>query len=110
MDKEKEHMKQGQDLNKDLTAASKCGKNLSRRTFIKTAAVGGIAIASAAGIIKAAKTLAEEEAKKREYAAYANDEMQQDKIMKDKKYVLMTKEEKGKMLKMFADNYKYEQA
>ncbi|MBI5893370.1 MAG: twin-arginine translocation signal domain-containing protein [Deltaproteobacteria bacterium] len=107
MNKNKE---QGQDLNKGLTAVSKCGKTLSRRTFIKKAAVGGIAIASAAGIIKAAKTLAEAEAEKREYAAYVHDELQQDKIMKDKKYVLMTKEEKEEMLKMFADNYKYEQA
>lgn len=78
-------------------------KNPSRRSFIKKVVVGGIAVASVAGAAKKiAKWAADDAANK----ANLNDDLRQDKIIMQKKYVLMTKKEKERMIKMFADSYK----
>ncbi len=89
-------------------AASESSRNLSRRGFIKKAVIGGIAVTSVAGLTKMAVSLAEEDAQKKAHLAQINDEIRQERIMKDKKYVTMTKEEKKNMVQMFVDNYKYE--
>lgn len=78
-------------------------KNPSRRSFIKKVVVGGIAVASVAGAAKKiAKWAADDAANK----ANLNDDLRQNKIIMQKKYVLMTKKEKERMIKMFADSYK----
>lgn len=78
-------------------------KNPSRRSFIKKVVVGGIAAASVAG---AAKRIAKWAANDAANKANLNDNLRQDKIITQKKYVLMTKKEKEQMVKTLVDSYK----
>lgn len=78
-------------------------KNPSRRSFIKKAVAGVAAITSFAGI---AKIIAGKAAKDAANRANLNDDLRQDKIMTQKKYVLMTKKEKEQMIEMLTDSYK----
>ena len=78
-------------------------KNPLRRTFIKKAVVGGIAVVSTASLAKKVSSMASADSANK---AYLNDDIQQDKIMMQKNYVLMTREEKEQMVKTLADSYK----
>lgn len=76
----------------------------SKRAFMKKALIGGIAAVSTAAVAK--KLISSEAAgKKNTQKAYVNDELMQDKIMKDKQFVLMTREEKDQMVQMFVSDY-----
>lgn len=80
------------------------GVDYSKRAFMKKALIGGIAAVSTAAVAK--KLISSEAAgRKNTQQAYVNDELMQDKVMKDKEYVLMTKEEKERMVQMFESDY-----
>ena len=81
--------------------------NLSRRHFIKKAVIGGIAAISTASI---AKKVVSMESEKTQREAYIKDEFRQDMVLKDKKFVLMTDDEKRQLVDMFVSNYYKEQA
>lgn len=98
MDKEEE-----QKVGKDFIDADKVSKNLSRRTFIKKAVVGSIAVASTAGLAKKLISMDAEDAANK---ACLKDELQQDRVVAQQKYVLMTKEEKEQMVQMLVNSYK----
>lgn len=78
-------------------------QNPSRRSFIKKAVAGVAVTTSVAGIAKIVTGKAAQNAANK---ANLNDELTQDRIMRQKKYVLMTKEEKERMIKMFVDGCK----
>lgn len=78
-------------------------KNPSRRSFIKKAVVGGVVVASGAGLAKTAASLASKSAANN---VNLNDDLRQDNIMMQKRYVLMTKQEKEQMVKMLVNSYK----
>ncbi|MBI5234103.1 MAG: hypothetical protein HY880_07095 [Deltaproteobacteria bacterium] len=80
--------------------------DFSRRAFIRTALIGGIAVASGAAIAKKVSSLSPNN---NPQSAYLDDGLQQDNLMKGKEYVLMTRKEKEQMAKMFEDEY-YKQA
>ena len=77
----------------------------SRRSFIKKSLLLGVAVATTAAV---AKKVASVTAPRQDLrGAYLNDELQQDKVMKGKEYVLMTRDEKDQMIQMFEKEYKY---
>lgn len=80
------------------------GVDFSKRAFIKTALIGGIAVASGAVI---AKKIVSNIPNTGLTKASVNDELQQDRVMKDKEFVVMSKEEKDRMVQMFESEYKY---
>ena len=80
------------------------GVDFSKRAFIKTALIGGIAVASGAVI---AKKIASNIPYTGLTNASVSDELQQDRVMKDKEFVVMSKEEKDRMVQMFESEYKY---
>ncbi len=80
------------------------GVDHSKRAFLTKVLIGGVAAVSTAAIAK--KLISSEAAgKKNTQQAYVNDEIMQDKTMKDKEYVLMSREEKEKMVQMFVSDY-----
>ena len=79
--------------------------DFSKRLFlIRTLAVG-IAASASAGLTKMVASSASENISRRR-AAYISDELQQERVMSNQQYVLMTDEEKRDMLKEILDNYK----
>ncbi|MDO8445177.1 MAG: hypothetical protein Q7T53_03575 [Deltaproteobacteria bacterium] len=82
----------------------KNGTDFSRRAFIKKTLLIGVAVASTAAV---AKKVASVTPRQDLRGAYLNDEIQQDKVMKGKEYVVMSKEEKEQMLQMFVKEYQY---
>ncbi|MBI4745886.1 MAG: hypothetical protein HY786_04940 [Deltaproteobacteria bacterium] len=80
------------------------GVDFSKRAFIKTALIGGIAVASGAVI---AKKIVSNIPNTGLANASVSDELQQDRVMKDKEFVVMSKEEKDRMVQMFVSGYKY---
>ena len=74
-----------------------------RRNFLKKAALGGLAVASTAGI---AKKVVDVTSKVDVRKAYLNDVLPGDKVWKKRKYVTMTEAEKNQMVQMFAEDYK----
>lgn len=80
------------------------GVDFSKRAFIKTALIGGIAVASGAVI---AKKIASNIPNTGLTKASISDEVQQDRVMKDKEFVVMSREEKDQMVKMFVSEYSY---
>lgn len=80
------------------------GVDFSKRAFIKTALIGGIAVASGAVI---AKKIVSNIPNTGLTNASVSDELQQDMVMKDKEFVVMSKEEKDRMVEMFEREYKY---
>lgn len=80
------------------------GVDFSKRAFIKTALISGIAVASGAVI---AKKIVSNIPNTGLTNASVSDELQQDMVMKDKEFVLMSKEEKDRMVEMFEREYKY---
>lgn len=75
--------------------------DFSRRAFIKTALIGGVAVASGAVIAKKVSSLSPNKNPNN----ILNDDLQQDTLMKGKEYVLMTSKEKEQMVRMFEDEY-----
>lgn len=78
-------------------------KSLTRRTFIKTAVIGTAVATSSAGLSKIITSAAPEGMRPR---MHTNDDIQQEKVMLGKEYVLMTEEEKKQMLQMLIKDYK----
>lgn len=76
--------------------------DFSRRAFIKTALIGGVAVASGAAIAKNISSLSPNN---NPQSANLDDGLQQERLMKDKEYVLMTRKEKEQMVRMFEDEY-----
>lgn len=82
------------------------GVDHSKRAFLTKVLIGGVAAVSTAAI---AKKVVSSSSHKDVKSAYLKDEQMQDKVMKDKEYVLMTSEEKEHMVQMFVSDY-YKQA
>lgn len=82
------------------------GVDHSKRAFLTKALIGGVAVVSTAAI---AKKVVSSSSVKDVKGAYLKDEQMQDRVMKDKQYVLMTSEEKEQMVQMFVSDY-YKQA
>ena len=78
-------------------------KSLTRRTFIKTAVIGTAVATSSAGLSKIITSAAPEGMRP---GMHTNDDIQQEKVMLGKEYVLMTEEEKKQMLQMLIKDYK----
>lgn len=89
---------------KDINEVKKEGIDYSRRAFMKKALLTGIAVATTAAITK---KVVEAVPKHDLRDAYLNDDLQQDKVMKDKKYVLMTTEEKEQLVQTLVSEYRY---
>jgi len=78
-------------------------KSLTRRTFMKTAVIGAVVATSSAGLSKVITAAAPKAMQPR---MHTNDDIQQEKIILGKEYVLMTEEEKKQMLQMLIRDYK----
>ena len=96
-------IKDKQEIKDDKNA--KEGKvDVSRRIFIKSTAALGV-VAASAGV---SKVLVSEPSdtiiRKRANINYANDDLQQERVMSQKQLVLMTDEEKKQMLKEILHN------
>ena len=89
---------------RDIIEVKKEDVDYSRRSFIKKTLLLGVAVASTAAVAKKVSSVVPRQDIK---GAYLNDEVQQDLVMKDKQYVLMTKEEKDQMVQMFEKEYRY---
>lgn len=79
----------------------------SRRNFLKKAAIGSVAVAATAGIAKKVVDVAVEKGSRGSDAHYLS---QGDKTFQGREYVEMTEAEKNQQVRMFVDNYKYENA
>ncbi len=77
----------------------------SRRDFFKKAAIGGVSIAGAAGVVKLADSAKTERDLQ---AAYLRDVASGDRILQEREYVVMTAKEKEDMVRMFEENYRQE--
>ncbi|MBI5328586.1 MAG: hypothetical protein HZB80_09925 [Deltaproteobacteria bacterium] len=75
----------------------------ARRAFLKQAVVGGIAVSSTAWLAKTVVAAVSENNSER---ANLNDNLQQERIMMEKEYALMTKREKKQLVQMFINSYK----
>ena len=89
---------------KDIAGIKNDGTDFSRRAFIKKTLLVGVAVASTAAV---AKKVASVTPRQDLRGAYLNDELQQDRVMKDKEFVVMSKEEKERMVQMFVGEYSY---
>ncbi|MBI5286499.1 MAG: hypothetical protein HY878_02775 [Deltaproteobacteria bacterium] len=76
--------------------------DLSKRTFIKQTLIGGAAIASSAGLSKLIISTA---VPLYPQWMYMNDLTAADMILMQRQYVVMSKEEKDQMIRMFIENY-----
>jgi len=78
------------------------GKGVVRRSFLKKAALGSLAVTASAGLAeKIVSTAAKVDAKK----AYLNDVVPGDKVWQSREYVTMTSDEKNRLVQMFVENY-----
>lgn len=84
--------------------AKREGVDFSKRAFIKTAIIGGVAVAAGAVI---SKKITSNIPKTKLASAYVDDDLQQDRVMKDKEFVVMSKEEKEQMVKTIVGEYSY---
>ena len=87
---------------KDIVGIKNDGTDFSRRAFIKKTLLVGVAVASTTAV---AKKVASVTPRQDLRGAYLNDDIQQDKVMKGKEYVVMSREEKEQMLQMFVNDY-----
>lgn len=78
-------------------------KDISRRIFVKKAVIAGIAVTSAAGLTKAVSSVVSQNSLGKNSS---QDDIQQDKIMFNKKYVLMSEEEKKQTVQILIRSYK----
>lgn len=84
----------------------------SRRRFIKGALVGGIAVSTSGGLTRMVTGLTGVDALNLYTKGFGvgvdmpyPDDLHQERIMKGKKYVMMTDEEKKEMIEFFTNNY-----
>lgn len=89
---------------KDDKTAEEANVDVSKRTFIKAAALGVVAAGAAFSTILISKA-SDTALSKRVKTAYMNDDLQQDKVMSQKQLVLMTDEEKKQMLNEILHDY-----
>ena len=89
---------------KDDKNAKEGRVDISRRIFIKAAAALGVAAASAGVSMKLVSASSDTIIRKRANLNYANDDLQQERVMSQKQLVLMTDEEKKQMLKEILHN------
>jgi len=78
--------------------------DIAKRMFIKKAAAA-VGVVAAAGLMKTFIS-ASSDTISRNRAKYANDDLQQEKVMSQKQCVLMTDSEKKQMLEEILDNHK----
>ena len=97
----------GEYMIKDDKNAKEGKVDVSRRIFIKAAAAIGV-VAASAGV---SKILVSESSdtiiRKRANTNYANDDLQQERVMSQKQLVLMTDEEKKQMLNELLHDYHF---
>ncbi len=77
--------------------------DLSRRNFLKTAAVAGLSVATTAGLAKRVSSLVLDDVPRGASPDYI---LKGDRIMTKRKYVLMTEAEKRTLVRTFTVNYK----
>jgi hypothetical protein len=77
--------------------------DLSRRNFLKTAAVAGFTVTATGTLAKKVSSLVFDDSAQSTSRNYL---LQGDRIMINRKYVLMTKAEKQTQLSTFIENYK----
>lgn len=77
--------------------------DISRRGFIKHAAIGGIALVYTAGAGKFVASILPDDTPQK---AYLNDILPGDRVMMEREYVLMTDREKEELMQMFIENHK----
>lgn len=82
-------------------------KSNSRRNFLKKAAMGSVAVAATAGIAKKVVDVAVEKGSRGSDAEYLS---KGDRTFQARQYIEMTAAEKEQQVRMFVDNYKYENA
>ncbi len=75
----------------------------SRRGFFKKLMIGGATVTAAGGVVKVADSVLASELDAQK--AYMADVTPGDKIIAEREHVLMTREEKQDMVKMFLTNY-----
>ncbi len=76
----------------------------SRRIFIMSAAALGVVVASA-GVSKILVSASSDTLRRRANRSYANDDLQQERVMSQKQLVLMADNEKKQMLNEILHNY-----
>jgi hypothetical protein len=77
--------------------------DLSRRNFLKTAAVAGFTVTTTGALAKKVSSLVFDDSRQMTSRNYL---LQGDGIMINRKYVLMSKAEKQTLLRTFIENYK----
>ncbi len=88
---------------KDDKKTEKGKSDVSKRRFIKAAALG--VVAASAGFSKFLVSKSSDTARKRANINYMKDDLQQEKVMSQKQLVLMTDEEKKEMLNELLDHH-----
>ncbi len=86
------------------TAVKAVSEGVSRRGFLKNAAVATTVVAAAAGITKTISTIIPKENFQKKYA---DDILAGDKALVEREYVVMSDEEKKDIVKQFESSYKY---
>lgn len=89
-------------VNADV-AAQADGELASRRGFFKKLMIGGATVTAAGGVVKVADSVITSEFDAQQ--AYLDDVTPGDKIIAEREHVLMSREEKQDMLKMFLGDY-----
>ena len=99
-------IKDKQEIKDDKNAKEGRGE-ISRRIFIKAAAALGVAAAGAGVSMKLVSASSDTIIRKRANLNYANDDLQQERVMSQKQLVLMTDEEKKQMLNEILHDYHF---
>ncbi|MBI5048768.1 MAG: hypothetical protein HZB54_07470 [Deltaproteobacteria bacterium] len=87
----------------DNKAKKSCSSLAARRAFIKQAVVGGIAVSSVAWLAKAVVATISENTPD---MANLKDNLKQERIMLNKEYAVMSKQEKEELVQIFINSYK----
>jgi hypothetical protein len=77
--------------------------DLSRRNFLKTAAVAGFSVTTTGVVAKKVSSFAFDDGPQRDSLNYL---LRGDRTIMNRKHVLMTKAEKQTLLRTFVENYK----
>ncbi len=86
----------------DKSLSNKLEKNMTRRSFIKSTVVAGLAVAGGAAVAKKTMQAVLKEDTKKLYRA---DELGVERTWKDRKFELMSKNEKAEMVSALIDSY-----
>ncbi len=81
----------------------KTGRRASRRNFIKKVFSAGVALTSTGVLAKKVSSLVPAE---NVQDKYLKDVLPGDRVLKSRKYVLMTDKEKRELIRFFTENYK----